>query len=53
MMIERFNRTIRDKINKYMMAYDTHQFIDDIKLLVENYNNTLHSSINMTPNEAE
>ncbi len=50
MIIERFNRTIRDKINKYMIAYKTNRFIDVLPELVENYNNSIHSSIKITPN---
>ena len=52
-MIERFNRTIRDKITQYFDAYKTHKYIDIINKLVENYNNSYHSSINMSPNDAE
>jgi hypothetical protein len=50
--IERFNRTIRDKINKYLKQNKTTTWINDIKKLYHNYNNTIHSSIKMTPNEA-
>ena len=50
--IERFNKTIRDKINKYLLVKDTKRFIDILPQLIENYNNTKHSSIKMTPNEA-
>jgi len=50
--IERFNKTIRDKITKYMTAKETNRFIDVLPKLIDNYNNTKHRSINMTPNEA-
>jgi len=43
-IIERFNRTIRDKIDKYMKTYKTYKFNDVLKQLVLNYNNTKHST---------
>lgn len=50
--IERFNRTIRDKINKYLKMNKTVVWIDVLPSLIENYNNTIHSSIKITPNQA-
>ena len=50
--IERFNRTIRLKISNYMKLYKTNKYIDVIDKLTKNYNNTLHSSINDKPSEA-
>lgn len=50
-IINRFHRTIRDKIDEYMTAYNTKKFIDVLDKLVDNYNNTVHSSTNMKPNE--
>ena len=38
-MVERFNRTIRELITKYMDAYKTNKYIDVIERLVNNYNN--------------
>ena len=46
-MIERFNRTIQ-----YVSANYTRKFVDVIDLLVDQYTNTIHSSIKMTPKEA-
>ena len=51
-MIERFNRTIKEKMFKYFSAYNTKKIVDVLDLLVDQYNNTIHSSINMTPKEA-
>jgi transposase InsO family protein len=48
-IVERFNRTIRGLIMKYCTAYSTNRFIDALPLLVENYNNSKHSSIGSTP----
>ena len=51
-MIERVNRTIKEKIFKYFSANDTRKYVDVLDLLVDQYNNTIHSSIKMTPKEA-
>ena len=51
-MIERFNRTIHDKMFKYFSANNTRKYVDILDLLVNQYNNSNHSSIKMTPNEA-
>ena len=51
-MIERFNRTIKEKMFKYFSANNTRKFVDVLDLLVDQYNNSIHSSIKMTPKEA-
>ena len=51
-VIERFNHTIREKIYKYFTANSTRKYIDVLDMLVDQYNNTVHSSIKMTPVEA-
>ena len=51
-VIERFNRTIKEDMFKYFSANNTRKFVDVLDLLVDQYNNTIHSSINMTPTEA-
>ena len=48
-MIERFNRTIKEKMFKYFSANNTRKYVDVLDLLVDQYNNTIHSSIKMTP----
>ena len=53
MVVERFNRTIREKIRKYQNAYKTKRYIDELDDIVSNYNSSKHSMINMTPLEAE
>ena len=37
---------------KYFSANNTRKCVDVIDLLVDQYNNAIHSSINMTPKEA-
>lgn len=49
--IDRMVRTIRGKIKLYMTSHNTLRYIDVLPDLVENYNNTVHSSTNMKPNE--
>ena len=51
-IVERFNRTLKDKMYKYFTANDTKRWIDVLQDLVENYNNSYHRSIKMTPKEA-
>ena len=51
-VIERFNRTIKEIFLKYFSANNTRKCVDVLDLLVDQYNNTIHSSIKMTPNEA-
>ena len=50
-VIERFNRTIKEKMFKYLSANNTRKYVDVLDLLVEQYNNTIHSAISMTPKE--
>ena len=51
-LIERFNRTIKEKMFKYFSANNTRKVVDVLDLFVDQYNNTIHSSIKMTPKEA-
>ena len=51
-VIERFNRTIKEKIFKYFSANNTRKYIDVLELPVGQYNNTIHSSTKMSPVEA-
>ena len=51
-VIERFNRTIKEKIYKYFTANSTRKYFDVLDTFVDQYNNTVHSSIKITPVEA-
>ena len=44
-MIESFNRTIKEQIDKYFFANNSRKFVVVLDLLVDQYNNTIHSSI--------
>ena len=51
-VVERWNRTMNEKMFKYFTANNTNKYIDVLDDSVERYNNTGHSSIKMTPVEA-
>ena len=51
-VIERFNRTIKEKKFKYFSANNTRKYVDVLDLLVDQYNNTIPSSIKSSPKEA-
>ena len=50
-VIERFNRTIKNKMFKYFSANNTRKYVDVLDLLVDKYNNTIRSSTKITPKE--
>jgi ribosomal protein L21E len=51
-VIERWNRTMKEKMFKYFTANSTRRYIDVLDSMVKLYNNTKHSSVKMTPVEA-
>ena len=51
-MVERFNRTLKDRMYKYFTANKTKQWIGVLQDLVHNYNTSYHRTIKMTPEEA-
>ena len=51
-MVERWNRTMKEKMFKYFSANSTRKYIDILDKLVDQYNNKIHSSIGMSPKEA-
>ena len=51
-VVERWIRTMKEKMWKYFMDNNTNVYVDILPDLVEDYNNTRHSSIKMTPVEA-
>ena len=51
-IVERWNRTMKEKIFKYFSANNTKKYINILDEMVNNYNNTKHSSIKMIPVEA-
>jgi len=51
-VVERFNRKMKEKIFKYFSVNSTRRYIDVLDALTNQYNNTVHSLIRMTPMEA-
>jgi transposase-like protein len=50
-MIERFNRTLKERINKYLQSTNSKTITNVLPKIIDSYNNTFHSTIGMTPNE--
>jgi hypothetical protein len=48
-VIERAQRTIRDKLCKYFTYKNTYTFIDVLQQFVQGYNETIHSTTGMAP----
>ena len=46
---ERFIRTLKDKIYKYMTSISKNVYIDKLDDIVDEYNNTYHTTIKMKP----
>ena len=51
-VVEKWIRTMKEKMWKYFTTNSTNVFINVLPDLVREYNNTIHSSIKMTPVEA-
>ena len=51
-IVERFNRTLKEKMWKYFDEVGNKRWIDVINDLVYNYNNSYHTSIKMKPVDA-
>ena len=51
-LVDRMCRTIRGLINKWLTSRQATRYIDALHSLIDNYNNTYHSTIKCTPNEA-
>ena len=50
-IVERFNRTLRERIERYLSAKKTNRWVDVLHLLIKNYNTTVHSRTGLAPNE--
>jgi len=49
-LVERFNRTLKDRMYKYFTANNTRRWVDVLQKFVNAYNNSYHSTIKMKPN---
>ena len=50
-IVERVNKTLRNLIDEYMISYNTKKYFNVLDKLVNNYNNRIHTTINMKPND--
>ena len=50
-IVERFNRTIRQLINRYLKTHHTKTWYMVLPSLMRNYNSTIHSTIGIAPND--
>ena len=46
---ERFIRTLKNKLYKYMTSVSKNVYIDKLDYIVDKYNNTYHSTLKMKP----
>lgn len=51
--IERFNRTLKANIHRRLnaMGFDTDKWTSQLEAMVNKYNNAVHNTTRMTPNE--
>lgn len=52
-IIERLNRTLKSKMWKYFSLHSTNKWIDILQSLIDDYNNTKHSTIKMKPKDVK
>jgi hypothetical protein len=50
-VVERFNRTLKNKMWRYFTYAKTQKYIDVLDDLIDSYNNTYHRSIGMAPSQ--
>jgi len=48
-VVERVNRTLRDKLHRYFTYKNTYKYIDVLPKFVKGYNATVHSTTGMAP----
>jgi len=48
-VVERFNRTLKTKMFRYVIHANTRRYLDVLDDLLHSYNNTHHRSIGMAP----
>lgn len=51
-VVERSNGTIKRMLGRWMTENNTRKWVDALQDIVDNYNNSYHSTIRMTPKEA-
>ena len=51
-IVERFNRTMKSIMWKWLLSHRTYRYIDSLPELLDIYNKRIHRSIKMTPEQA-
>ena len=51
-VVERFNRTMKERMGRYFSANNTHKYHDILNTLISSYNAKYHRSIKMSPKNA-
>ena len=51
-VVERFNRTLKTIMWKTLTAKNSHAWVDELPSLIKKYNNTIHTTLAMSPNHA-
>ena len=52
-IVDRFVRTLREKINQYFTMYNTTKYINVLPKIMHGYNNSYHSGIKKVPVKVE
>jgi len=52
-IVDRFIRTLREKINKYFTMYNTTKYINVLPQIIHGYNSSYQSGIKKVPNQVE
>ena len=50
-VVERFHRTIRGRLAKYLFRKRTHRYLEALPILLEGYHKSYHTSIKMAPQD--
>jgi len=50
-IVERVNRTLKNKIFRYFTKYGTRKYVDVLQDIVDSYNNSIHRSTRMAPTD--
>ena len=48
-VVERFNKTLMTRVHKFLTRENTHTYIHALQDIIENYNNTVHSTTGIAP----
>ena len=50
-LVERFNRSLKQRMFKYITVHNTVKYIDILQKLIEVYNSRKHSVLDIAPNQ--